>query len=118
MMLLFASEYSRLVFFVVFFFKQKTADERRISDWSSDVCSSDLLALQRRQVIDKQLAVEVIHFVLDAHRQQALGIHFKRLAVAIQRTHANALGAADLGENGGHRQTAFLTILLAIARQD
>src|SRR3546814_1601293 len=27
---------------VVFFFKQKTAYERRISDWSSDVCSSDL----------------------------------------------------------------------------
>src|SRR3546814_3217548 len=30
------------VMFVVFFFKQKTADELRISDWSSDVCSSDL----------------------------------------------------------------------------
>src|SRR3546814_2355772 len=26
----------------MFFFKQKTAYERRISDWSSDVCSSDL----------------------------------------------------------------------------
>src|SRR3546814_16529892 len=29
---------------VFFFFKQKTAYEMRISDWSSDVCSSDLLA--------------------------------------------------------------------------
>src|SRR3546814_6336335 len=28
--------------YVVFFFKQKTAYEMRISDWSSDVCSSDL----------------------------------------------------------------------------
>src|SRR3546814_5966469 len=27
---------------VFFFFKQKTTDELRISDWSSDVCSSDL----------------------------------------------------------------------------
>src|SRR3546814_16616655 len=27
---------------IVFFFKQKTAYEMRISDWSSDVCSSDL----------------------------------------------------------------------------
>src|SRR3546814_6990660 len=27
----------------IFFFKQKTAYEMRISDWSSDVCSSDLL---------------------------------------------------------------------------
>src|SRR3546814_10061169 len=29
-------------FFVLFFVKQKTAYEMRISDWSSDVCSSDL----------------------------------------------------------------------------
>src|SRR3546814_5093618 len=29
--------------FCLFFFKQKTAYEMRISDWSSDVCSSDLL---------------------------------------------------------------------------
>src|SRR3546814_2364120 len=31
---------------VVFFFKQKTAYEMRISDWSSDVCSSDLPSSQ------------------------------------------------------------------------
>src|SRR3546814_15811978 len=30
------------VFCFFFFFKQKTAYEMRISDWSSDVCSSDL----------------------------------------------------------------------------
>src|SRR3546814_3386055 len=30
---------------VFFFFKQKTAYEMRISDWSSDVCSSDLDAV-------------------------------------------------------------------------
>src|SRR3546814_9046371 len=34
------------VFF--FFFKQKTAYEMRISDWSSDVCSSDLHRLRRQ----------------------------------------------------------------------
>src|SRR3546814_10215781 len=33
-----------LLICVVFFFKQKTAYEMRISDWSSDVCSSDLRA--------------------------------------------------------------------------
>src|SRR3546814_14267907 len=32
----------RFDFSVFFFFKQKTAYEMRISDWSSDVCSSDL----------------------------------------------------------------------------
>src|SRR3546814_1840329 len=31
-----------LYVFIFFFFKQKTAYERRIIDWSSDVCSSDL----------------------------------------------------------------------------
>src|SRR3546814_7426427 len=30
---------------VFFFFKQKTAYEMRMSDWSSDVCSSDLFAI-------------------------------------------------------------------------
>src|SRR3546814_7686751 len=34
-------------FFLFFFFKQKTAYEMRISDWSSDVCSSDLHAGRR-----------------------------------------------------------------------
>src|SRR3546814_4923284 len=34
-----------LVLFCFFFFKQKTAYEMRISDWSSDVCSSDLWEL-------------------------------------------------------------------------
>src|SRR3546814_1033580 len=34
--------------FDVFFFKQKTAYEMRISDWSSDVCSSDLSQHGRR----------------------------------------------------------------------
>src|SRR3546814_4874890 len=40
----------RLVFF--FFFKQKTAYELRISDWSSDVCSSDLHCFQVDQFAD------------------------------------------------------------------
>src|SRR3546814_3621079 len=58
--------------FVFFFFKQKTAYEMRISDWSSDVCSSDLerhrntdgrdlenaearLARDARHVVDEQV---------------------------------------------------------------
>src|SRR3546814_7389710 len=34
---------------VFFFFKQKTAYEMRISDWSSDVCSSDLADFLRQR---------------------------------------------------------------------
>src|SRR3546814_6187179 len=41
------------VFF--FFFKQKTAYEMRISDWSSDVCSSDLYVCECGAQIGQQL---------------------------------------------------------------
>src|SRR3546814_10242187 len=34
---------------LIFCFKQKTAYEMRISDWSSDVCSSDLCPILHRQ---------------------------------------------------------------------
>src|SRR3546814_3362876 len=46
-----------------FVFKQKTAYEMRISDWSSDVCSSDLLYRLRisRQITRSPLIVEYIH---------------------------------------------------------
>src|SRR3546814_7869641 len=40
------------IVFFVFFFKQKTAYEMRISDWSSDVCSSDLLQIAALQLIE------------------------------------------------------------------
>src|SRR3546814_14030875 len=43
-----------LLCFLVFFFKQKTAYEMRISDWSSDVCSSDL---ERGMVDSERIAI-------------------------------------------------------------
>src|SRR3546814_397448 len=65
-----------LVFF--FFFKQKTAYELRISDWSSDVCSSDLFDLPAR-IAD---VVQIIAYLGgDAPR-------------------AGGIAAADLGETG------------------
>src|SRR3546814_5830197 len=39
-----------------FLFKQKTAYEMRISDWSSDVCSSDLFSFEIRQFLDLGVA--------------------------------------------------------------
>src|SRR3546814_9807908 len=38
-----------------FFFKQKTAYEMRISDWSSDVCSSDLAGKRRHHALVPQI---------------------------------------------------------------
>src|SRR3546814_8977893 len=63
----------------IFFFKQKTAYEVRISDWSSDVCSSDLAILVFEQfadrthtavakivdVVDLALAILQVHQLLD-----------------------------------------------------
>src|SRR3546814_5009220 len=50
-----------------FFFKQKTAYEMRISDWSSDVCSSDLQAQAAGFSLDE--IAELI--ALDAGRDRA-----------------------------------------------
>src|SRR3546814_3952792 len=46
-----------------FFFKQKTAYEMRISDWSSDVCSSDLPGLRFEQRPDRGRDAERGQFV-------------------------------------------------------
>src|SRR3546814_20086883 len=38
---------------LVFFFKQEAAYEMRMSDWSSDVCSSDLTSVKRAPVAER-----------------------------------------------------------------
>src|SRR3546814_6826085 len=45
-----------------FFFKQKTAYEMRISDWSSDVCSSDLTFLRTEEIARSDPRVRVVKF--------------------------------------------------------
>src|SRR3546814_12438948 len=54
----------------VFFFKQKTAYELRISDWSSDVCSSDLASFSRSDAA----------FIIDLGWHQRALAHAARLA--------------------------------------
>src|SRR3546814_16478280 len=49
---------------MLFLFKQKTAYEMRISDWSSDVCSSDL----KRNFVDTGLCAELIALI-EANRR-------------------------------------------------
>src|SRR3546814_2723317 len=46
-----------------FFFNQKTAYEMRISDWSSDVCSSDLVMLPPLRDRRSDIAALAGHFV-------------------------------------------------------
>src|SRR3546814_4816921 len=55
--------------FLFFFFKQKTAYEMRISDWSSDVCSSDLVK-PHKGPIACQLFPSVLEDLYAAHQGQ------------------------------------------------
>src|SRR3546814_4807227 len=50
--------------FLFFFFKQKTAYEMRISDWSSDVCSSDLLGTRRVKDVTRADATKLLKDVM------------------------------------------------------
>src|SRR3546814_9526962 len=52
------------IVFSFFFFKQKTAYEMRISDWSSDVCSSDLGRQQERW----QHTASLLALIANCHR--------------------------------------------------
>src|SRR3546814_10724764 len=55
-----------------FFFKQKTAYEMRISDWSSDVCSSDLLPLPFLGVPQRSSPWERTRAVAQTSRKESL----------------------------------------------
>src|SRR3546814_4589508 len=75
-------------YYVVFFCKQKTAYEMRISDWSSDVCSSDL---QRRTGI---ACPTVARLETVAKVRPLFGLHDAR-----HLDHAGRSG--PVGEEGG-----------------
>src|SRR3546814_13837423 len=64
-----------LYLFYIFFFKQKTAYEMRISDWSSDVCSSDLFRGNRPHV----------PFEIGAEEQQFIALEFGDILAFVDR---------------------------------
>src|SRR3546814_15094975 len=63
-------------YFIFFVFKQKTAYEMRISDWSSDVCSSDL----HRDHMTTALHLQAIAAIGISVRQHLVGLQ-RRAAV-------------------------------------
>src|SRR3546814_1635674 len=90
-----------------FFFKQKTAYEIRISDWSSDVCSSDLV--ERRQIVEFQIAIRApddaaaaIIFGADAGSDPLVGnaaVEFYEMAVdAAAIARARAVQQVEFGD--------------------
>src|SRR3546814_8146374 len=79
-----------------FYFKQKTAYEMRISDWSSDVCSSDLVTQhrngrQKRRGDRRRLHVE---------QAQHPGRVEAETVIAVQHT-AERVGREHVGQRGG-----------------
>src|SRR3546814_6521977 len=62
--------------FIFFFFKQKTSYELRISDWSSDVCSSDLIGDTAENTIARDVTGPVVDRLeaidIEHHQRQRL----------------------------------------------
>src|SRR3546814_7818456 len=84
-----------------FFFKQKSAYEMRISDWSSDVCSSDLQVGQVSAVFRRDDEPELVAIVLAAIKEglrlgAVLGRRIELPTLAIARR-AVALDVAQMG---------------------
>src|SRR3546814_5329127 len=67
-------EHSCVVLFVFFFFKQKTAYEMRISDWSSDVCSSDLLDALYTRMTGYSESGNAMHLDVESSNEFVLGL--------------------------------------------
>src|SRR3546814_7404410 len=81
--------------FCFFFFKQKTAYEMRISDWSSDVCSSDLDLLRLFQVGKKSGFVAEERDVRTPVAGTVASIALDRLIVELHRHMTIAVATAE-----------------------
>src|SRR3546814_9459284 len=69
-----------------FFFKQKTAYEMRISDWSSDVCSSDLSPRPRNAGLFGRTLLSVARGRCRQRRRPARKVTDDRLTVQMQQS--------------------------------
>src|SRR3546814_14558936 len=110
---------------IIFFFKQKTAYEMRISDWSSDVCSSDLVgrplrARRRRQREQPCRAPfgegigahkESVGLALDAAQRHRTGQEAGRTAGTAIVAGAEEIETAPRLERGGERPARLAGII-------
>src|SRR3546814_11779280 len=83
-----------MIVVIFFFFKQKTAYEMRISDWSSDVCSSDLTRLDAVLVIEG----DGVGAVAEAGQRELC--HRRRLRVVVCRIAVDDRVVQDDAETG------------------
>src|SRR3989441_2336909 len=71
----------------------------------------DALLLEARKIVHEDFALEVIHFVLDADREQLLGGEREGPPRHAERVHRHALGALNGFVDSWNRETSFLAIL-------
>src|SRR3546814_4962235 len=119
---------SDCMFVRVFFFKQKTAYEMRISDWSSDVCSSDLIARKDVRVGDTVIVQragdvipQVVSVVVERRPKDAVPFVFPtKCPVCGQPAvrEADASGAEDVRRrcSGGVRSEEHTSELQSLLR--
>src|SRR3546814_5185123 len=98
-----------MLLFLFFFFKQKTAYEMRISDWSSDVCSSDLMNHVGRErgqrfrdrAPGEQAIRHRFHLYLRVEVVQNAGAVAVAMAAAHDQQHRMAGGGLGIAGLGG-----------------
>src|SRR3546814_6494065 len=106
----------------VFFFKQKTAYEMRISDWSSDVCSSDLRHLWLKDAQRSSLFIKLMHQVQDIARGAAEPVEpqHDQLVAGVHKLHDRFQfrAPAPRGPRSGLGTDNFATCILEAANLD
>src|SRR3546814_17650935 len=98
-----------MVYMVFFFFvKQKTAYEMRISDWSSDVCSSDLPASRQRQrergPMDNVTTLDEIEPITEAPVRDGLS------AISIAKSYDKRTVLTDVSDSVGSGEVVGLPV--------
>src|SRR3546814_9581428 len=104
-----------------FFFKQKTAYEMRISDWSSDVCSSDLVRAEPASNSVRPELVEGLFFSLAPQRKNGASTSSARTGLGsslffhLQRAAADLVEFHRLEERRSEEHTSELQSLMRIS---
>src|SRR5487761_5863 len=81
--------------------------DRRLETLGLAELAQDDVALQRRDVVDEQHAVEMVDLVLDASGEQALGLELADFVLRVEIAYADRRRPLDVGILLGQRQAAF-----------
>jgi hypothetical protein len=69
---------------------------------------------ENSEIVDKQLAIKVIHLMLNGSRMQAIGIDLYQLALKIIRLHPDPFGPVNFPVKIWQAQAAFLSLITGV----